>query len=162
MLGSAGEVDSSVEDKVIAAGNRWSFLSWSIVQTSLRVLLLQCYFLHLRPAFWDVTNRNRSLVQRLLLCKPICIDCGILRFLLFCPYCILRYIEKGKAAEGLAAFPPCSPVEEGGRAQNSHGHSGMVLLWGPGIKICVALGLGSHSSKRGYFLVFLGVGEMLL
>jgi len=26
----------------------------------------------------------------------------------------LRYIEKGKAAKGLAAFPPCSPVEEGG------------------------------------------------
>jgi hypothetical protein len=109
LRGSAGEVDSSVEDKVIAAGNRWSFLSWSIVQTSLRVLLLQCYFLHLRPAFWDVTNRNRSLVQRLLLCKPICIDCGILRFLLFSPYCILRYIEKGKAAEGLAAFPPLFP-----------------------------------------------------
>jgi len=73
--------------------------------------------------------------------------------LLFFAYCILRYIEKGKAAKGLAAFPPCSPVEEGG---------GMVLLWGPGIKVCVALGLGSHSSKCGYFLVFLGVGEMLL
>lgn len=52
--GFAGQVDSSVEDKVVAAGNRWS-LSLHCSD------FLLCCFLPLRPAFWDVTESKLEL-----------------------------------------------------------------------------------------------------